>query len=62
MAEFIKNGRYFHIFLEFDIPNFNLVLKDDFEQPFQIIDSNDSILLTCFNLVIEDNSFVVIFI
>ena len=62
MAEFIKNGRYFHIFLEFDISNFNLVLKDDFEQPFQIIDSNDSILLTCFNLVIEDNSFVVIFI
>ena len=62
MAEFIKNGRYFHIFLEFDISNFNLVLKDDFEQPFQIIDSNDSILLTCFNLVIEDNSFVAIFI
>ena len=46
MAEFIKNDRYFHIFLEFDISNFNLVLKDNLEQPFQIIDSNDSILLT----------------
>ena len=34
MAEFIKNGSFFHIFLAFDISNFNLDSKDNFEQLF----------------------------
>ena len=46
MAEFIKNGRFFHIFLELDISNFNLVSKDNFEQLLHITDSNDSVLFT----------------
>ena len=46
MVEFIKNDRFFHIVLEFDISNFNLVSKDNFEKLFQIIDSNDFILFT----------------
>ena len=46
MAEFIKNGRFFDISVEFDISNFNLVSKDNFEQLFQKIDSNDFILFT----------------